>query len=82
MFPFEEGKWSEEEIKQQKQKLILYNHKKPVKPKIPKVDDNKNLIGNLLCLHLKLVRKGDYVICTKCGAKFKSKVKSNKGTSK
>ena len=82
MFPFEEGKWSEEEIRQQEQKLIFHNHKKPVKQKIPKVYDKKKIIFDLFCLHLKLVRKGDYVVCTKCGEKWKAKNKSNKGTIK
>lgn len=71
---------TEEEIRQQEQELN--DRKKPVKQKIPKVDDKKKFISDLLCPNLKLVRKGEYAVCTKCGAKFKAKAKNNKGTTK
>lgn len=75
--------WTEEELKKQEKELNdLNDRKKPVKPKIPKVDDRKKFISDLFCLHLKLVRKGDYVVCTKCGAKWLSKAKNNKGITK
>jgi hypothetical protein len=78
-----EEEWTEDELRKQEQELNdLNNRKKPVKPKIPKVNNRKKFISDLLCPHLKLVRKGDYVVCTKCGAKFKAKAKNNKGTIK
>ena len=78
-----EEEWTEDEIRQQEQELNdLNNRKKSLKQKILKVDTNKKFISDLLCLHLKLVRKGDYVVCTKCGEKWKSKDKNNKGTTK
>lgn len=75
--------WTEEELRKQEKELnALNNRKKSLKQEIPKVDNKKKLFSDLFCLHLKLVRKGDYVVCTKCGAKFRSKDKSNKGTTK
>ncbi len=82
MLTNEVEEWTEEEIEKQKQGITPNNRKKVIKQETPKTYNLKKFISDLRCPHLKLVREGDYVICIKCGGKWKSKVKSNKGTSK
>ena len=80
MFPFEEKKWSKEEIRQQEQDLILHKPKKVIQQEVPKVKDRKKFISDLFCTHKETKRKGDNIICLKCGAKWK--VNYDIGTSK
>ena len=82
MFPLEEGKWSEEEIRQQEQDLILHKTKKVIQQEVPKVKDRKKFILDLFCTHKKTIRKGEFIICTKCGYKWKGNAKNKPGTSK
>lgn len=80
MLTEEVEEWTEDELKKQEQELNnLNNRKKPVKPKIPKVD-NKKFISDLFCLHRKVVKKGEFLVCIKCNAKFK--VDISHGTTK
>ena len=70
--------WTEEEIEQQKKELMLNNREETIEQEVPKVLNRKKLY--LFCLHKKVVRKGEFVICTKCGAKWK--VNYSVGTTK
>lgn len=80
MFPLEEKKWSDNEIREQEESLKIDKRKKVIQQEVPKVKDRKKFILDLFCLHKKTVRKGDYIICTKCG--YKRKVDYSVGTSK
>ena len=80
MFPLEEKKWSDNEIRQQEESLKIDKRKKVIQQEVPKLKDRKKLISDLLCLHKKTIRKGEFIICTKCGAKWKVDYKH--GTSK
>lgn len=84
MLTQEVEEWTEEEIEKQKQGITPNNRKKPVEQnintKIEKKKEIKKIISDLFCSHRKMVRKGNYIICTKCG--YKRKVNYSTGTSK
>lgn len=84
MLTNEVEEWTEEEIEKQKHNTTSPNRKKTVEQnintKIEKKNEIKKIISDLFCSHKKVVRKGNYIICTKCGYKWKANY--NVGTSK